>query len=98
MYAAVLLWLAFKNIGANFSIKVRFRYDGNLFDLKRLKSKTKVFMAFIREAQYAHDIAIFSDSAIGLQTPLTAYNNLAKRMGRSFDQYQQNRNNVYWTT
>ena len=81
IYAAVLLLLAYKEIGHQFSIKIRFRYDGDLFDLSRLKAKTKTLIEFIREAQYADDIAIFSDSPLGLQTLLTAYNNMAKRMG-----------------
>ena len=85
IYAAVLLLLAYDSIAHQFSIKIRFRYDGEFFDLKRLKAKTKTFIAFIREAQYADDIAIFSDSAIGLQTLLTAYNNMAKRMGLSIN-------------
>ena len=34
----------------------------------------------MREAQYADDTAIFSDSPIGLQTLLTAYNNMAKQL------------------
>ena len=85
IYAAILLLLAYKNIGHQFSIKVRFRYDGDLFDLKRLKAKTKTFIDFIREAQYADDIAIFSDSSYGLQALLTAYNNMAKRMGLSIN-------------
>lgn len=36
---------------------------------------------FIREAQYADDIAIFSDTPEGLQSLLTSYNDVAKRMG-----------------
>ena len=35
IYAAVLLILAYKNIGSLFSIKIRFRYDGDIFDLRR---------------------------------------------------------------
>ena len=81
IYAAVLFLLVYDGISHQFSIKIRFRYDGDFFDLKRLKAKTKTFIAFIREAQYADDIAIFSDSPIGLQTLLTVYNNIAKRMG-----------------
>ena len=85
IYAAVLLLLAYENIGHQFSLKIRFRYDGDLFDLRRLKAKTKTFIDFIREAQYADDIVILSDSALGLQSLLTAYNNMAKRMGLSIN-------------
>ena len=81
IYAAVLLWLAFKKIEHTCSIQIRFRFDGNLFDLRRLKAKTKVLTEFIREAQYADDIALFSDTPEGLQSLLTSYNQLAKRMG-----------------
>ena len=78
IYAAVLLWLAYKDIKHTHSIKVRYGYDGDLFDLTRLKSKTKVLALYIREAQYA---AIFSDTPAGLQILLTAYNDLARKMG-----------------
>ena len=81
IFAAVLLWLAYKDIKHTHSINVRFRYDGDLFDLRRLKSKTKVLVLYIREAQYADDVAIFSDTPAGLQIPLTAYNALARKMG-----------------
>ena len=81
IYAAVLLWLAHKYIKYTHSIKVRFRYDGDLFDLRRLKSKTKVLALYIREAQYAENVAIFSDTPAGLQILLTTYNALARKMG-----------------
>ena len=81
IHAAVLLWLAYKGIKHTHSIKVRFRYDGDLFDLRRLKSKTKVLALYIREAQYADDVAIFSDTPAGLQILLIAYNDLARKMG-----------------
>ncbi|XP_065056392.1 uncharacterized protein LOC135684687 [Rhopilema esculentum] len=56
-------------------VKIRFRYDGDLFDLK------KVLADFTREAQYADDMAIFSDTAPGLQLLLTEYYSLARQMG-----------------
>ena len=36
--AAVLHWLAFKKVKHTCNIKIRFRYDGELFDLRRLKA------------------------------------------------------------
>ena len=59
IYAAVLIFLAFKNISPTYSINIRFRYDGDIFDLRRLKAKTKVATSYIGEAQYADDIALF---------------------------------------
>ena len=68
IYAAVLLLISFKDIEHEFSILIRFRTDGNIFDLRRLKSKTKVLFEFLREAQYADDFAIMSGTSFGLQT------------------------------
>ena len=81
MYAAVLLWLTFKEIKHTCSVRITLRYDGDLFDLRRLKAKSRVLTEYIREAQYADDIAIFSDTPEGLQTLLSSYNDVAKRMG-----------------
>ena len=36
---------------------------------------------YIQEAQYADDIALFSNSAEGLQDLLSAYNRVSKEMG-----------------
>ena len=65
LYAAMTLWIAFKDRNEH-SVYIRFRTDGNLFDLKRLKAKIKTFYLYIREAQYADDIAMFSDTSDGL--------------------------------
>ena len=81
IYAAVLLWLSFKKIKHNCSVQIRLSYDGNLFDLRRLKAKTKALTEFIREAQYADDIAIFSETPEGLQSLLTSHNDVTKKMG-----------------
>ena len=81
MYAAVLLWLAFKEIKHTCSVRIRLRYDGDLFDFRRLKAKSRVLTEYVREAQYADDIAIFIDTPEGLQTLLSFYNDVAKRMG-----------------
>ena len=76
--------LAFRNTNNVYSNKVRFRCDGEIFDLRRLKSKTKTLTLFIEEAQYADDIAIFCNSA-GLQLLLSAYNALSTKMGLSIN-------------
>ena len=81
IYAAIVLQLSFNNKNSRHSVKVRFRYDGNLFDLRRLKAKSKVKYMYIQEAQYADDIALFSNSAAGLQDLLSAYNHVSREMG-----------------
>lgn len=75
IYAAVLLWLAFKKIKHTCCVKIRFHYDGDLFDLNRLKAKTKVLAEFIKEAQNDDDVAP------GLQLLLTEYNGFPRQMG-----------------
>ena len=91
----VLHWLAFKKVKHTCNIQIRFRYDGELFDLRRLKAKTKVLTEFIREVQYADDIAVFSDTPEGLQSLLTSYNQLAKRMGMRINTTKTETMHVY---
>lgn len=81
IYAAFLLWVAFKDIGHEHSVLIRFRTDGKFFDIRRLKAKSKVFLEYLREAQYADDIAIVSNTGPGLQTLLTSYNLTSNRFG-----------------
>jgi len=52
----------------NNNIKVKFRYDGDLFYFRRLKSKNKVLTKYIRKVQCTDDIAIFRDSPIGFDS------------------------------
>ena len=66
IYAAVLLWLAYKDIKHIHSIQVRFRYDGDLFDLKRLKVRPKS-SPYTSERHYMQTTWQFS------VTPLLAY-------------------------
>lgn len=47
IYAAIMLELAFKNISPYYSTMVPFQYDGDLFDLLHLKSKTKTLTKYI---------------------------------------------------
>ena len=45
------------------------------------EAKSKVKYMYIQEAQYADDIALFSNSAEGLQNLLSAYYYVSKEMG-----------------
>lgn len=49
-------------------IGIRHRYDGGLFNLARLKAKTKTSITYVCESQYADDNAIIAQSAHALQT------------------------------
>ena len=76
----MVLWITFKD-NIEHSVYVHFGTDGNIFDLEKLKAKTKTFNMYIREAQYADDITIFSDSSESQQSLLTSYHLAAKRFG-----------------
>ena len=80
LYATMVLWITFKD-NIEHSVYVHFGTDGNIFDLEKLKAKTKTFNMYIREAQYADDITIFSDSSESQQSLLTSYHLAAKRFG-----------------
>ena len=95
IYAAVLLLVAFKDIKHRRSILIRFRTDGKFFDLRRLKAKSKVMYEFIREAQYADDIAVMSDSSEGLQELLDSYKQPNSQTFWITHQCWKNRSNVY---
>ena len=93
IYAAVLLLLAYENFGHQFSIKIMFRYDGDPFDLRRLKAKTETFIDFIREAKYGDDIVISSDSALGLQTAHSLQQH--GKTDESVNKHQKDRDHVH---
>ena len=72
IYAAVLLFIAFKNSDQSYYIRVSFRCDGDIFDLRRLKAKTKTLTDNIKGAQYADEIPICCNDPTALQTNLSA--------------------------
>ena len=53
MFSAMLMG-AFQDIDTGFPI--RYRFDGNIFDLRRLQAKTKVQTDVLDELLYAYDI------------------------------------------
>lgn len=62
-------------------IHLNYRTDRNLFDLRKLKAKTKVSKTSLLELQYADDCALVADSAEGLQRVLTRSAELYKKLG-----------------
>ena len=62
-------------------IKIRYRMDGQFFDLRRLKAKTKVSEALIRDFLYADDCALATHSEIALQELADCLSAAAKKFG-----------------
>ena len=66
MYIGALSFLARQEASSD-GIAVRYRLDGNLFILRRLKAVSKTQTSHIFELRYADDAAYISSSAEGLQ-------------------------------
>ena len=62
-------------------VHLRYRFDGGLFNLPRLKARTRVSHFKIRDLQYADDAAIACNDAEELQSELTTQNEAYGRMG-----------------
>jgi len=60
IFFAMMLLVVFKDCDSG--IPVRFRADGNVFNLRRLQARTKTFIAMIRDLLYADDCALLAHS------------------------------------
>ena len=85
MYAAVMFYLAFKDINPCYSIKVCFRYDGDLFDLRQaihqIHTRSPIWRRYCHIYQRWYCATV---SVIRKQQPVTE--------NGSQDQHQENRN------
>ena len=63
------------------SIDVRYRLDGGLFNLARLRARTRTSTISVREMQYADDNATPSQTADELQRTANLYNTAYERFG-----------------
>ena len=62
-------------------ISLNYRTDRSLFDLQKLKAKTKISQTNLLELQYADDCALVADSAENLQRILDEVSALYTRLG-----------------
>ena len=69
----------------NHGVQITYRYDGNMFNLRRLQAKTKVSTASIVELQYADDAAVCSTSEADLQRITDAFSEAYNRLGLSLN-------------
>ena len=65
IYFAALLHHAFKD--SQDGVFIRTRSDGSMFNIKRLKSKTKTTLELIRELLFADDAALTAHTEAALQ-------------------------------
>ena len=55
IYMAAITLVATKNLDYRHGVSIRYRLDGNLFNLRRLKAHTKTTVTTIHDMQYADD-------------------------------------------
>ena len=65
----------------NARMNINYRMDRNLFDLSKLKARTKTARSSFSELQYADDCALLSHSPDDLQAALSQMAHLYERMG-----------------
>ena len=82
LFVSAITTLVHQNNNINETgVHVNYRLDGNLFDLSRLKARTRVSTVTVNELQYADDAAWVSHTAIDLQQTLSAVNAAYSRSG-----------------
>ena len=79
IFFSVVLSYAFKN--NEDGVFIHTRSDGNLFNLSRLKARTKVRKVLIRELLFADDAALVSHSESGLQRLVDALSSACEKFG-----------------
>ena len=73
--------LQYSYVDCDEGVYVRTRTDGNLFNLSRLRAKTKTKTFLVRELLFADDAALTSHSETGLQTLIDRLSQACKEFG-----------------
>lgn len=81
LYLSAITLLACFNTRTEDSIAINYRLDGSLFNLQRLKSKTKVRTTYIFDLQYADDAAYPAPTQPALQRNINATNDVYQAGG-----------------
>ena len=81
MYVQCITRLLAATMRENAKIVLNYRTDRNLFDLSKLKAKTKISQCDIIELQYADDCALVAHTAEELQLMLAIMSNFYQKLG-----------------
>ena len=81
LYLSAITLLARYNIQSEDGIAISYRLDGSLFNLRRLKSKSKVRTSYVFDLQYADNAAYPAPTPLSLQRSITAINDAYRAGG-----------------
>ena len=81
LYISYITKLLAAQVGSNCGVSINYRMDRSLFDLQKLKARTKTKSAWFLELQYADDCALLSHSPESLQEAITKLSELYTRFG-----------------
>ena len=62
-------------------LRLRYRFDGSIFNLRRLTAKMKTLTDLIREALFADDCALMAHKPGDLQVMLSKFSEAANQFG-----------------
>ena len=79
IYFAVLLRYAFED--CDVGVLLRFRTSGKVFNLRRMKTNSNVFLALIRELLYADDADFLAHSEADMQTIMDNFSRACDAFG-----------------
>lgn len=81
LFLAAINLITHNIIGGYKGVKIEYRLDGNLFNLRRLQAHTKTSIRHIIELQYADDLVLLANSPIDLQDSLDILTSAYVAMG-----------------
>ena len=81
LYISYITKLLAAQVSSNCGVSINYRMDRSLFDLQKLKARTKTKSAWFLELQYADDCALLSHSPEGLQEAISKLSALYTRFG-----------------
>ena len=81
IFFSMLLYFAFRH--SNEGVHLHNRSEGKLFNLARLKAKTKVRIVLIKEMLFADDAALISHTEEGLQQLISKFAHACNEFGLS---------------
>ena len=81
IYIQVVTRLLQAQLGTNYGVNIIYRMDRSLFDLQKLKVRTKISRTGFLELQYADDCALAMHSAEDLQAALSQISLLYAQLG-----------------